>query len=470
MEFHSCLFFGFLITVLAVHYLLPQRYRAVTLLVASYVFYGAWDARFCFLIAGSTIIDYGLGLRIAAATGRARKAYLALSVAANLGILGVFKYCDFFIRSFAELVDADPENYLLHLVLPVGISFFTFQTMSYTADVYRGVIKPRTSILDFGLYVAFFPQLVAGPIVKAREFFPQHDRWAPPSAVQWREGITLILLGLVKKMACADQLARYADPYFADPSGGLLDAWTAVIAFGGQIYFDFSGYSDIAIGVALLLGYRFPVNFARPYLSCSVTEFWRRWHISLSTWLRDYLYISLGGNRGGSFRTQRNLMITMLLGGLWHGASWNFLVWGGLHGLYLVIQKLWVTCAGSWIQFANSTAVMKSAYKGFAWLLTLTAIGLAWVFFRAREFEVSWQIVESMFSAQMMGSSVFPAVIGIVILGWFAIALLEERVGAFRHLIEGSSTRLGLVWAAMLFLLLVFARTDSHVTFLYFQF
>jgi D-alanyl-lipoteichoic acid acyltransferase DltB (MBOAT superfamily) len=308
----------------------------------------AWDPRFLLLIAGTTALDFWVALRIEAAPDpRRKRRWLVASLIANLGVLAVFKYTDFFIASFCALVGADAESRLLQIVLPVGISFFTFQSMSYTIDVHHGRVRARRSPVGFALFVAFFPQLVAGPIVKANEFFPDHDDWRAPRDQDLQRAAMLILTGLLQKAALADNLAPIVDGYFADPARtpGFLPAATGVLAFGLQIFFDFAGYSNIAIGAALLFGYRFPVNFRQPYLATNVAEFWRRWHVSLSTWLREYLYIPLGGNRGGTFATQRNLMLTMLLGGLWHGASWNLVVWGGLHGLWLARHRAFVALA-----------------------------------------------------------------------------------------------------------------------------
>lgn len=335
MAFNSWTYFIFLALVLSAFYLAPPRGRKYILLVASYVFYGAWDWRFLGLILISTAIDFLAARQIELHRDDPRGRYfLWLSLVANLGILGFFKYYNFFIAGFAQLLGLDPDSVTLRIILPVGISFFTCQSMSYTIDVYRGKLAARRNFAEFALYVAFFPQLVVGPIIKAIDFFPQYDRWRAPTAALVQLGVFLIVLGLLKKAVLVDHLAYYSDAYFANPHAfpGMLSALAGTLIFSFQILFDFSGYSDIAIaiGTAALLGYRF-----------SVTEFWRRWHISLSTWLRDYLYIPLGGNRLGVSRMYLNLLITMLLGGLWHGASWHFVVWGGLHGLYLVIHKLY---------------------------------------------------------------------------------------------------------------------------------
>ena len=332
MLFNSLEFWIFLPLVLLFSRLLPRRPRNLFLLVASYLFYMWWDARFIVLIVASTLVDFLVGRSLHEARGRSRSWLLVASLAANLGLLGFFKYYNFLAGSVASLLGVSTRTLHLNIVLPVGISFYTFQSMSYTIDIYRGKLEPVKRLTDFALYVAFFPQLVAGPIVRAREFFPQLFQWQPPSHERTEKGISLILIGLIKKMVLADHFARISDLYFGDVAAhpGAWAAWSATFAFAMQIFFDFSGYTDIARGCGRLLGYEFPVNFRRPYLAASITEFWRRWHISLSSWLRDYLYIPLGGNRRGNWRTYENLMVTMLLGGLWHGASWNFVLWGAI--------------------------------------------------------------------------------------------------------------------------------------------
>ena len=332
MLFNSLEFWIFFSLVLLFSRLLPRRPRNLLLLGASYLFYMWWDARFIVLIVASTLVDFLVGRSLHNARGRSRWWLLIASLAANLGLLGFFKYYNFLAGSLAGLLGISARTLHLDIILPVGISFYTFQSMSYTIDIYRGKLEPVKRLTDFALYVAFFPQLVAGPIVRAREFFPQLFQWRPPSHERTEKGISLILVGLVKKMVLADNFSRISDLYFGDVAAhpGAWAAWSATFAFAMQIFFDFSGYTDIARGCGRLLGYEFPVNFRRPYLAGSITEFWRRWHISLSSWLRDYLYIPLGGNRRGSWTTYENLMVTMLLGGLWPGASWNFVLWGGL--------------------------------------------------------------------------------------------------------------------------------------------
>jgi len=377
MLFTELRFLPFFLLVLAIHWgLRGSRSRKGWLLICSYVFYGAWDWRFLSLILLSTLVDYLVALRLAR---EKRRAWLLLSLVVNLGMLAVFKYLGFFLESAYELltalgIEARPTS--LQLVLPVGISFYTFQTLSYTIDVYRGRLQPRKELLDIALFVAFFPQLVAGPIVRASEFLPQLDTPRRFADVDVRAALVLFLVGLFKKSCVSDNLAPLVDTYFATPERyDNLSAWTATIAYAAQIYCDFSGYTDMAIACAALLGYHLGQNFDFPYFAGDITSFWRRWHMSLSSWLRDYLYIPLGGNRGPRWATQRNLMLTMLLGGLWHGAAWTFVIWGGLHGLALMVHRAW----RAW----RASRDEQPLPRAFAMPLTFAVVCLAWVFFRS---------------------------------------------------------------------------------------
>ena len=379
MTFNSWLFLGFIFPALAIYYLLPHRGQNRWLLLCSYVFYGAWDWRFLSLIVLSTAVDYLVGNRIQSQTDPIRrKRWLCVSLISNLGLLGVFKYFNFFTDSAISLfqrVGLSVPEWSLHIVLPVGISFYTFQTLSYTVDIYRGKLKPCKSWLDFALFVSYFPQLVAGPIERASRLLPQITKNRRVTSEQLVAGSWLVLWGFFKKMVIADNLARFVDPVYSSPSEAhALLLLAATYAFAYQIYCDFSGYTDIARGLAKLMGIELMKNFDMPFLAASPAEFWRRWHISLSTWLRDYLYIPLGGNRGSELFTYRNLFLTMLLGGLWHGAAWHFVAWGLYHGLLLIIYR----------RFAPS----KSEDEGFSfkriasiiWMFHLTCIG--WYLFR----------------------------------------------------------------------------------------
>ena len=362
----------FFLVVLVAAWLSRERVvRNSLLLVASYYFYAYWDVRFCGLLILSTVVDYFVARAIEANTNDSRRKHLLwVSLAVNLGVLGYFKYCDFFIASAKPLLESiGLSGETLGIILPVGISFYTFQTLSYTIDVYRGTLKASDRFLDFALFVAFFPQLVAGPIVRARELLPQLASVPQFSKRRFYGGAQQLLRGAVKKVLLADRLGEVVDVVFAGPdlySG--VTVWIAVLAYAGQIYYDFSGYSDMAIGAAKMLGYRFPANFRHPYLATSFADFWHRWHMTLSRWLRDYLYISLGGNRGGRWLTYRNLIITMGLGGLWHGAAWTFLLWGLWHGVALVIER------------ASGSARRMPRLLG--WLVTMLVVLVGWVLFR----------------------------------------------------------------------------------------
>lgn len=346
MVFSSVTFLIFLTVVLLVYFRLDHRRQNYFLLVASYVFYGWWDVRFLLLIFISSSVDYFCGLRIAAAgPSKQRQYYVWLSLVVNLGFICVFKYFNFFADSFEQflgLFGMQADMPTLRIILPVGISFYTFQSLSYTLDVYRNQLQPTRSFPNYLLYVSFFPQLVAGPIERASRLLPQCES---PRTIHYSEitnGIWLIGLGFFKKVVIADRLGAVADYGFSSGLAhyGSAADWIFVYAFAFQIYGDFSGYSDIARGVSKVLGFDLMVNFRAPYLVKSPSAFWQNWHISLSTWLRDYLYIPLGGNRLGSWKTYRNLLLTMLLGGLWHGADFAFLLWGLFHGLILIVHRL----------------------------------------------------------------------------------------------------------------------------------
>ncbi|MDH3452636.1 MAG: MBOAT family protein, partial [Gammaproteobacteria bacterium] len=384
MLFNSYTFLIFLLIVVVMHNAVIRswRWQKVFLLFASYVFYAAWNPAFIVLIWASTLTDWVAARCMYRARSRARKrAFLLLSLCINFALLGFFKYGEFLLDNvvqFAALVGIDYRPPDWNIVLPVGISFYTFQSLSYTIDVYRDKLKPDYSLLDFALYVTFFPQLVAGPIVRASYFLPQCLTPRHANAHQLGWGLTLVLVGLFEKVVLADAfLAPVVDQVYAAPAAfNSLAAWTALLAFSGQIFFDFSGYSTCAIGSAMCLGFALPDNFRFPYAALGFADFWHRWHISLSTWLRDYLYISLGGGRISPVRTQINLMLTMLLGGLWHGASWLFVLWGALHGLYLALER----------RFRQRIQARAERSEGFHTgfvLFTFLVVTLTWIPFRA---------------------------------------------------------------------------------------
>ncbi len=380
----------FFFCVLIAAWLCRQRQtRNAVLLIASYYFYAYWDYRFCSLLALSTVVDYCISRGMVRSTGTTvRRALLLTSLVVNLGVLGFFKYFNFFIDSASPALQAiGLSGETLNIILPVGVSFYTFQTLSYTIDVYRGVLKPVNRFIDFALYVAFFPQLVAGPIVRARELLPQLATVPRFSKRRFYAGSQQMLRGLVKKVLLADRLGEAVDVVFAGPdlySG--LTIWIVVFAYAGQIYYDFSGYSDIAIGGAKMLGYRFPVNFRHPYLSTSMSEFWHRWHMTLSRWLRDYVYIAMGGSRVSQWVTYRNLMVTMTLGGLWHGAAWTFVLWGVWHGFALTFERVF------------KSSIRYRFARPINWLLTMSVILAGWVLFRSDSLATAAGVLQRMLS------------------------------------------------------------------------
>jgi alginate O-acetyltransferase complex protein AlgI len=443
-----------------------NRARKLFLLAASYYFYAYWDWRFCGLLLISTIVDFcvGQGLKRVEA-GTWRRVLLGASLLCNLGILGFFKYCNFFIETLQSLLA--PLGWrvdTLSIILPIGISFYTFQTLSYTFDVYRRKMQPCDDPLDFALFVAFFPQLVAGPIVRAATFLPQLKSLRPLSSERLFLGFRQFTYGLVKKLLLADNLAMVSDFAFSNSAG--LDGWAVwlgVLAYAGQIYGDFSGYTDMAIGMARAMGYDFTKNFDHPYLSCSPREFWRRWHISLSTFLRDYLYIPLGGNRRGPVRTGINLMVTMLLGGLWHGAAWTFVFWGALHGAALVFDHV----------FDIASRVERGGPVGrlLGWLGTMLLVLIGWVFFRSPSISAAFACLAKMFVPTAFAEGIH----------WISLrALLALSPMAIFHGLAGTR------WQrykdlspqrwytpAILFLLVYLAllfRPEDFTPFIYFQF
>jgi D-alanyl-lipoteichoic acid acyltransferase DltB (MBOAT superfamily) len=439
-----------------------------TIAFGSFFFYGAWDFRFLPLLLGTALIDFYVARAIQHNPGPAsRKRLLTLSIACNLGVLVFFKYTGFFLRSAFGLLDVlgvHVSSSIPEIVLPIGISFYTFQSMSYTIDVYRGELRAREKPLEFLAAVSFFPHLVAGPIIRASTLLPQFERFRPLPWSAIQRGFLLIAVGLFKKNL-ADLLSTVVGPVFSgEQASGTLSCWTGALAFAGQIFCDFSGYTDIAIGIALLLGFRLPENFRLPYLALTPQDFWRRWHISLSTWLRDYLYIPLGGNRGNRGNRYRNLMITMGLGGLWHGANWTFVVWGLCHGGLLVLSSI----------FSKPIQALGRHVAGRMLLRlgTFYAVLVLWVVFRADTVgralgilrEMHWPVMSSMWNSR-----------GIVQLAAVVFALvLSHGVSWLLTLPEGKEEteyRPWILWPAVATvgaLALIFAGPDN--AFIYFQF
>ena len=473
MLFNSLTFVVFFALVLALH-ALPVSWTAKkrNLLIASYIFYAAWNPPFVILVWLSTIVDWHVAKAMyTSGVQSRRRLLLTVSVLVNLGLLGFFKYGNFLLENFQAIVSIFGFNYepaQWSIILPVGISFYTFQTMAYSLDVYLKRSKPAESFLDFALFVTFFPQLVAGPIVRPTHLIPQFatPRKATRDQLLW--GLGMVTLGLFMKIVIADgALASTADLVYGEAEQiATLDAWLGTLAFSGQIFCDFAGYSTTAIGVALCLGFSLPNNFRFPYAAIGFSDFWKRWHISLSSWLRDYLYIPLGGNRKGNVRTYVNLLLTMLIGGLWHGASWTFVVWGGLHGLYLAVER-WILA-----RWGNADIGKKTLVRIFLALLTYFLVNITWVFFRAQDFATAWRILSSMLffgsgdkvlvpTVQIIEVSV--VIVGLIMTHW----LMRDRT------LESVVSKLppwllGTVWAALIWMVIV--TQGSADSFIYFQF
>ncbi|MCA9425572.1 MAG: MBOAT family protein [Candidatus Omnitrophica bacterium] len=466
MLFNSFQFVFFFLIVYSIYVILNRKWQNGLLLVASYVFYGWWDWRFLSLIAVSTVIDYVLALQIDQRDKESqRKFFLILSCIANLGLLGFFKYFNFFTESAVEIIrwmGFTPDPVTLNIVLPVGISFYTFQTMSYTIDVYRGHLKPTRNFLDYSVYVSFFPQLVAGPIERATHFLPQVQNERTITYQRIREGAWLILLGYFKKLVIADNLADIVNPVFNDPSAHHgLTIVIAIYAFAFQIYGDFSGYSDIAIGTSRLFGFDLMRNFAFPYFSRDIAEFWRRWHISLSTWLRDYLYISLGGNKDGPLKTYRNLFLTMLLGGLWHGAAWNFVLWGIYQGGLLIFHRL---------IFGRSKEPEKvhlgRRIVNIAIMFQFVCVG--WLLFRVNSMADLSVLIQNLFAWETI-PWIWVGYMAVVLTPLLLLQLNKEVSGDLLHIKKWRPSARLAVYLILLAYIALFGKVDGG-EFIYFQF
>lgn len=470
MLFNSLTFLIFLPVVLVIYYALNRRVQNVWLVLCSYFFYGWWDWRFTSLLLFSTVLDYNCARQIERRPQNAR-VFLIASLCGNLGILGTFKYFNFFMDSTVRVFHAfhfNPDITTLKVVLPVGISFYTFQTLAYTIDVYRRKLKPTHDFVDFALYVSFFPQLVAGPIERATNLLPQLQKKRVVNNKMLTSGLYLILIGYTKKVGIADAISPYVDEAFRNPHQSF-HLLSALYLFAFQIYCDFSGYSDIARGVSMLLGVQLMKNFNQPYFSTNIMEFWRRWHISLSTWLRDYLYIPLGGNRDGKVKTYRNLMLTMVLGGLWHGASWTFVVWGTLHGTYLVIYKLMLgNCRvstsprfQSWIDYAGFIV------KG---IFTFHLVTLTWIFFRSADFSQAFEYLKGIFFwsgsliniVPLASVAFYGALIGFI--DW-----TQYKWGSHVAVLEWNWLLRSMVYI-LFFSVIILGGTSGNAPFIYFQF
>lgn len=481
--FNTFTFWVFFAIVYLLYMVLPFKWKKYMLLAASYIFYMAWNVKYIFLIVLSTVIDY-----IAARVMQKeqvqwkRRLFLILSLCTNLGLLFSFKYYNFFNASLTSLFESTGIDYAmphLNVLLPVGISFYTFQTLSYSIDVYRRKLTAEKDFVKFALYVSFFPQLVAGPIERASNLLPQFNSERKIKLENVLFGLKIVLIGLFKKMVIADNLAPFVNMVYGDPGKFTPFVYIlATYAFAFQIYADFSGYSDIAIGVARMMGFNFMENFNRPYFSKTITEFWRRWHISLSSWLRDYLYIPLGGNRKGVLYAYRNLFITMILGGLWHGASWNFVFWGFLNGLYLTMSKLTLPYRDKLIEKLNIPRFVVNLFRMF---MTFHFVCITWVYFRAQTItEANMMLVKigrslldgSLFQSLEIPaklSALHPAQSAVYVLVLLVIDFWLRRKKAFVRLKKMPVYFRYPVYAALLLMILILGNF-TETEFVYFQF
>jgi len=484
MVFSSYLFiFFFLPLVLTAYYASPKKLKHLVLTLFSYIFYGWANPGFMLLMFYSTAIDYICGLIISKQWGhfkepiqlletggqrkRSQKIALLISIVTNLSLLGFFKYFNFSIENYNEImnmmgIEGAQIQGFFRIVLPLGISFYTFQSMSYTIDVYRGDAKAIRNFIDFACYVSMFPQLVAGPIIRFQEVADQLIS-RTHTMEKFARGVAFLCLGMAKKILLANPCGKIADLAFDGGALNILDSWYGITAYAFQIYFDFSAYSDMAIGLGLMLGFVFAKNFDSPYQSKSITEFWRRWHISLSTWLRDYLYIPLGGNRKGELRTYVNLTLVMLLGGLWHGASWNFLIWGAIHGGYLAFERM-----------QGKASFYKRLPKVLQMIITFIIVLVAWVFFRADTLTDAWRYLRAMFGCIQVQRSA-ALIDGIIYNPYylFNFCLAAVVVWTFPQTWNFTKkiTWIKAVYISMLFLLaLVALTTQSYNPFIYFIF
>jgi alginate O-acetyltransferase complex protein AlgI len=492
MLFNSYTFIVFFIIVLILHNL-PFSWKAkkINLLIASYVFYAAWNPPFILLLWLSTVVDFFVGRALYTQENKhKKKLLLVISLIGNLGMLCFFKYGGFLLENFTHLVNLFGLNYhpaKPNIILPAGISFYTFTTLCYTIDMYKRKSKPVESMLNFSLFVTFFPHLVAGPIVRPPQLVPQFESPRKANTQQLFQGLFLLTLGLFMKVFLADgMLSGPANTVFAatDPLQSL-DAWMGVLAFSGQIFFDFAGYSLCAIGAALCLGFVLPNNFLYPYASIGFTDFWRRWHITLSSWLRDYLYIPLGGNRAGKFRTYINLMITMLLGGLWHGANWTFVVWGALHGFYLWVEKGYRDFKK--VKPSSVFPSEKGRVEGYfppeknhpknlsnfvLALGTFFLVNVTWVFFRSADFTSAWRMLHSMFINNSKNTAILKTLeiykVGIIIPLLVIAHWLMRNTQALTVAGKTPWWLLGIVWSGMIVLIVLSQNASS--AFIYFQF
>jgi alginate O-acetyltransferase complex protein AlgI len=469
MLFNSFQYWIFFFIVAALFYSVPFRFGKILLILASYVFYMWWDPRFVILILTSTVVDYYLGIFLESASGRRKKLLLVISVVVNVGILGFFKYYDFFAGSLAALLRIPQSSVVLQIVLPVGVSFYTFASLSYTFDVYWGKMKAVRNPMDYALFIAFFPHLIAGPIIRARQFIHQIWSWRPPSAIVVQSGIVLVVAGLIKKMVFADRFAVVSDSYFNNPMAhpGWLAAWSGCLSITMQVFFDFSGYTDIARGCAKLLGFEFPLNFARPFLARNPPDFWQRWHITLSTWVRDYMFMPFSRGRKGRLVLYRNIFVVMVLLGLWHGANWTFVMWGAYHGLLLIGYRLFDRAT---VGTAIDKVMKKHWFVPFSVGAMFTAFVLSAPFFRGKTLQSSGYILGALFGSTHITGD-FLLTTGTIVLIFISLFLtVAQERSQFIDRLALQPARIQIPAYVLAFLALELFPATGPVPFVYFQF
>jgi D-alanyl-lipoteichoic acid acyltransferase DltB (MBOAT superfamily) len=473
MLFNTWQFAAFFVVVYSLYLLLDQRRQNLLLLVASWIFYACFNWRFLFLLLTSTVVDFWVGRLLEPAAGRNRRRLVTVSVVVNLSFLAVFKYFNFFIGSAAALLHAvglQVNAPVLQVVLPVGLSFYTFQAMSYTIDVYRRDAPACRDFVDFALYVAYFPHLVAGPIQRTDDLLPQLQRPRHVTVDGIASGSLLVLIGFLRKVATADTAAPLVGAVFSAPWAYTQGAVAfGVFLFAVQIYGDFAGYTDMARGISRMMGIELIENFHQPYFATNVRDFWQRWHISLSRWLRHYLYIPLGGNRGPQWFVCRNLMLTMLLGGLWHGASWHFVVWGGLHGLALIVHRFWSRRRPDPPESEEPSA-LRRVKALVSWGLTMLVVLLSWVFFRAPTLGAAVAVLRALAHPSGTTSTTGGRIILVPILLMLWIDVLQYRRRDQTCMTRWHWLPRGLFIGLVLVTILIWGWHDNAVPFIYFQF
>ncbi len=473
MLFNSGQFLVLFTVFIAIYAFIYQKkwVRTLYVLVFSFFFYYKASGWYLLILLLSILIDYFIAFLIHdAKTKNLKTFWLVLSVSANVGLLCYFKYTDFFIQNINDL--SGTKFALKNIFLPIGISFYTFQTLSYIIDVYKGKLAPTKSLMDYAFYMSFFPHLVAGPIVRARDFLPQIRETLTIDRQDVGEGFYLIVKGLIKKAIFANYISQYADLVYGNPTGYTgFENLMAMYVYALQIYCDFSGYSDMAIGLAKWMGFQLGDNFNTPYISRSITEFWRRWHISLSSWLRDYIYIPLGGNRKGAFNQYLFLMLTMLIGGLWHGPSWKFVLWGGVHGLGLAIHKLWM----KYVKPENSKFLSGTLWNLFSWTLTFHFVAFLWIFFRAGTFNDAIVSIKSIFT-QMDLNYILPFIqtrtlLVVLLIAGYCIQFIPEK---FKLQIKFQTGKMHFLLKTIILIIVIqlifLIEPQGVLPFIYFQF